>query len=191
MSEPSAIPQPAATQPSKTGRKLTPLVLIGCGALLLIFIVLGSLMLGLLMPALAKARESARRVKSGAQMREIVVSMGVNPQETATLLGSAEPDLEGLLPPFLQWESPLSQVGGETSYIFLAPSIGAALPDGAKTPLLMENPNIVDANGLNVAYGDGHVVWEQRADAFKMLERHGSRVFQTNGRPWRRTSAEP
>jgi prepilin-type processing-associated H-X9-DG protein len=191
MSNPSSVPQPGAAQPSKSGKSKKLLILLGCGGVLLIFLVLGSIMLGLLLPALAKARNTAQRLKSATQLQYIRLLMEDDPQGMATILGNPAPNLEDGMSASAQWESPLTAVGGETSYLFLAPSIGAALPNGATTPLLIENPNLIDGPGLNVAYGDGHVVWEQRADAIKMLERHGSRVFQTNGRPWRRTSAEP
>lgn len=152
----------------------------------------GALMLGLMLPALGKARETARTVKSGVQATVIVQSLiteVVISEREFPELASGAPNLEAFLTSVgpENWVSPAADTpDAGTSFVFLPPTPGQLAKLDPTLPVLVENPDVVDAGNLNICFGDGSTSLQTREKAIRLLEAAQPRVFQTNGKPWRR-----
>lgn len=153
-------------------------------------LLLSTCMLGLLLPALAKARDTARTVKSSIQMRELVRVLN-DRDSSLEAMGK-----DGNLKAGDNLESILAERG--ISALFVSPRGDAAAPGyvyvyladedtfDPDVPLLLEDPNL-RAETLTVVYGDGEFEAMSREN-FDLLVRDilnaGGKFFHTDGRPW-------
>lgn len=137
------------------GKAIAALVISGVTILLLPVL---ALMAGIMLPALAKARQSARMIKSSTQMRTIVQSMQIYanansnqypPEATwqQTLMNT-----QGLTPEMFTSPLETRPVVGQ-SYVYIRPKV---LAFDAKKVILYEVPGNYP-RGTNVAFEDGSV----------------------------------
>lgn len=152
--------------------------------------ILTSCLLGLFLPALAKARSTARMVKSGIQMRELARALN-DRDESLEALGKdgnlkAGDNLESILADRGVTELFVSPRGEPSApgylYVFL-PDEDCFDPE---TPLLIEDPEL-NADPLHMVYGDGTLDTLPRADFHAMVRSildSGGRLFHTDGRAW-------
>ncbi len=138
------------------GLAITGTVLGGIGLLL------GCLLMpAILLPALGKARQSARQLKSGTQMKAIVTSMHAyaatnkdwfppKGSDWRTLITQNGAVTQGML------ESPFAEEGQE-SYFYVAPGRLSEVRDPQNTIVLVENPEFYRGRGGNVAMADGSI----------------------------------
>ena len=140
-------------------------------------LMVGAMMLGLMLPALAKARQNARQVKSGTQMMQIVVAIRSDAEAPP-----ADANLESryTLSPDV-WLSPAAD-GNPRSYLRIVPEPGAEVE--ADEVLLAENPDSVDSSALNVALADGSIHTLPREEVLELLKAAGARVRHSDGTPW-------
>lgn len=158
-------------------------IVIGAVSLLMSLV-----MIGLLLPALGKARIAARDVKSAVAMEMIVRAMTVEQFDGVTD-GAPDYNLEAQLqldPMF--WGSDLGvppEAG--TAYLLIAPTDPKVFQSLDPTiPILVENPNAFDRKTtLNVTYADGATQKIAREEALKILEQAAGRVYQSDGKPWK------
>jgi hypothetical protein len=158
-------------------------------------LLLSTCMLGLMLPALAKARDTARTVKSGIQMSQLAHELSAR-DDSLEALGK-----DGNLKAGDNIESFLAERG--VALLFVSPRGDAAAPGyvyviledvdtfDPEVPLLIEDPNL-SAVKLNVVYGDAECELLDRADFHAMVRdilASGGRLFHTDGRPWQSSGA--
>ena len=140
-----------------------------------------ALLLALLLPALGQARQSARQaartVESGAQMRQIV---GVMLADAEVPPADANLESRYSLPAEI-WIAPSAE-GAARSYLRIVSEAGAAADPQA--PILVENPSVVDARTLNIVLADGSVALRPREEVAELLKAAGPRVRQSDGTAW-------
>ena len=162
----------ARPQPSGRGLAIAGIV---TGVLGLLSTV--ALLLALLLPALGQARQAARTVESGAQMRQIVGVMLADAE-----VPPADANLESRYSlPAEMWISPSAE-GAARSYLRIVSEAGAAADPQA--PILVENPSVVDARTLNIVLADGSVALRPREEVADLLKAAGPRVRQSDGTAW-------
>ena len=121
-----------------------------------------ALLISILLPSLNKARESANRIVSASNLRQIgqglMLYSNANqnryPPDLATLVRTKD-----VTPAVL--DSPLGQAAG-WDYVYLFHP-GLTNPAGADVILAYDAAAWEGGEGTNVLYGDGHVSWEQPA----------------------------
>ena len=140
----------------------------------------------ILLPALSKARESANRVKSGSNLRQIGMGCMVH----ATENGEYPPDLGSLLKQDLTPAVFISPRGNQTlpaqnltpeqlaqwvnehsDYVYLGKGKTNTLH--ADEPLAYEKLEIGGNQGVNILFGDGHVEFTQTQQAQKIIAKSG------------------
>lgn len=148
-----------------TWQAITAMVLGAIGLL-----VVPVLSLGLLLPALGRARQAAQQVKSGIQLRAIGTAL----QQYATDYGAypeAGADIETRLVDLNitvpeMFESPFVDSGSGVHSYFYRPNVPAG--DPATTVIMMENPRTT-RRAVNVLFLDGHVELISEADLPRVL----------------------
>ncbi len=147
------------SKPGRTGPRglaITGTVLGGVGLLL------GCLLVpAILLPALGKARNTARQLKSGTQMRAIVLGMQVYAQQNKDWFPPKGSDWQMLLTQSGAvsaelFRSPFAEPG-QDSYFYVAPGRLADLRDPHDTIVLVEDPAFYRGRGANVVMADGHI----------------------------------
>ena len=179
-------PQP---QPQETGLSTGAIVAIVLGVLAVVLIPIMCLLLAFLLPALGRAREVANRAVCGANLRGICQSMltyaVVNNDQFPPSFGPLV--LDGSISPksVICPRSPdattvpanmsiqqLAQWADEHStYIYVYPNKGANA-DG-ETIILYEPLSNHNNEGINIAYGDGHISFARRSEAESELRKQG------------------
>ena len=125
-----------------------------------------ALMVSILLPSLNRARETANRIKSASNLRQIGQGLllysnenqNKYPPDLATLLRT-----EDMTPAVL--DSPLGEAAGQAAgwdYVYLFHP-GLNNTAGADVILAYDAAAWEGGEGTNVLYGDGHVSWEQPA----------------------------
>lgn len=159
------------TRPGRTGPQglaITGTVLGGVG------MASGCLFLGVLFPALGQARNTARQLKSGAQMHQIVQGM--------TLYSQANKDW--FPPKGADWETLLVQGGyitqdllaspmagpGQKSYFYVSPGNIGQVKDLRQLVVLVENPELSRGQGGNVCSADGYIWVLKGAEYWDLVE---------------------
>lgn len=136
-----------------------------------------ALMLGLLLPALGQARQAARSTKSLMQLKQIAVMVAGDPEAPP-----ADADLQARYPQSAGlWVSP-SAAGSGSSYLRIV--AGPESGSEAKAAMLVENPAVVEARSLGVAYSDGSVASLSRDEVVALLRAAAPRVRHPDGTPW-------
>jgi prepilin-type processing-associated H-X9-DG protein len=142
--------------------------------------------LGLLMPAVSKARGEAERVKSASNLRQIGVGVMMYSQDNKS---DCPPDLGVLcsyglipavfvspfsgksVPPELRAQTPEQRaawVNQNADYVYLGK--GKKMDKlRADDPLVYEKLELGRGQGINILFGDGHVEWLKMADAQRIL----------------------
>jgi prepilin-type processing-associated H-X9-DG protein len=145
-----ARPQPTGTPPAPRSRGGI-WALVAVVAVLLLFIL--PILLGTLLPSLAKARESAQRAACAKNVRQLAlarqmyqVENGKYPKTLADLQGFVDLN-KARCPASLKNAPP-----GYHDYELLGGT-------NATDIIIRENPMNHSGRGGNVAYGDGHVEW--------------------------------
>lgn len=132
-------------------------------------LLLGIAMLGILLPALAKARQSARILKSSTQMRNITQAL----QIYANSNGDAFPESDK------DWSDRLLKAGSISTELLVAPDATPGMQSYFYVPghkstfsatkiILYENPRLRDSGG-NIAFEDGHVEFYPRAEFDRLV----------------------
>lgn len=158
----------------RTGRGLAVAGIV-TGGIGLVFTL--AAVLGLLLPAFGQARQGARTMKGLAQLQRIAVLIA---NDVDALPADADLEARYRLDA-AAWVSP-SASGAAKSYLRIVPDPDAAT--GAKVPILLENPEAVDAGQLAVAYSDGSVELCPRERVGSMLADAAPRVRRSDGAPW-------
>lgn len=134
-------------------------LIMGCVSLIMIPIM--AIILAMLLPAIATAREQARRVACASNEKQLALACVIYAQ-----------DYDGLLP---QSFDQLSKYGVTSDKLLKCPSDPDAagssyelmlagrklneIKEPSTTPLVTESPGNHHGRGSNVAYADGHVQW--------------------------------
>jgi prepilin-type processing-associated H-X9-DG protein len=148
-----------------------------------------ALALGVLMPSVSRARETANRVKSGSNLRQIGQGVmlyandhkGSNPPDLGTLLKEEEltpevfiaPQTEKMVPPDVRTmtrEQQAAWVEQNADYVYLGKGKSAfkMKPDEV---LAHEKLEVGRGQGVNVLFGDGHVEWMPVPAAQQVLQK--------------------
>jgi len=145
------------------------------------------LMLGLLLPALGKARQTAREIQSSSSMSMITRSM-IADQFDGLTDGAPDYNLEAQLqiPPDM-WGADLEIPRGVgTAYLLIAPGDPKLFQSlDSSLAILVENPKAFDRDRLSVSYADGFTERVPRAEAIALLEKAAGRVYNSDGTPWK------
>jgi len=156
-----------------------------------------TVMMGVMMPSLARARMSANRVKSASNMRMIGQAMllyanenkGKYPREMGELLLTQDITVEVFVNPETKTKAPRNKnkedqaawVSKDSDYEYL----GAGKDNRAGPEVVLAHEKMrPGAQGINMLYGDGHVEWnvssvaeqtlaKQRAADMKMMKKGG------------------
>lgn len=160
------------------GMAIAGIVIGACGLLLS-----AVMMLGLLLPALAKARSTAREVKSQTQMQLVYRAL-----RTRELNNQAMPaggvDLQTTLGSEVSpnmWQAPADDIGFPGgSYLYLPPRKGA---DRTTTLLITERPEIGAAR-LNITLLDGTSRTASHDEVMAMLQAALPEVYTSDGKKW-------
>jgi prepilin-type processing-associated H-X9-DG protein len=145
-----------------------------------------ALMASILLPSLNRARETANRVKCASNERQISEAIllycsahnGVYPPDLGTLVKTEDispdvfvcPDTGNHAPPNLTPDQACDWVNAHSDYIY----IGAGLTAQAttrETVVLYEKPGNHGNDGMNIAYGDGHVEFQPLRNARVQIDR--------------------
>jgi prepilin-type processing-associated H-X9-DG protein len=122
------------------------------------------LMVSILLPSLARAREQAKRAVSAANLKGIGTACLTYAEENQ---GKLPPDLETLVKDnAISEKQRVSPRGkpGEVSYIYIG--AGQKNTQDPRNIVAYEKPEYSDGEGTNVLFLDGHVKWMDM-DAFK------------------------
>jgi type II secretion system protein G len=114
-------------------------------------------MVSILLPSLARARELAKRSVSASNLASIAracllhaeTHKGVLPPDLDTLVNEGSIASKTLI-------APQDDPGTESSYVYVK---GQNITMDPRNVLIHERPNLNDAEGVNVAFLDGHVKW--------------------------------
>jgi hypothetical protein len=134
------------------GMAIAGLILSACG------LVFGCLSIGIVLPALGKARIAARQIKSSTQIRGIAQG----------LILYANDNKDQFPEPGADWETRLVSAGLVSRELLVAPQAQPGdlsyfyVPGGASTfdhkrVLVIENPEFYRGLGANIAFGDSTV----------------------------------
>jgi len=172
------------------------LLVIGAASGVLILLV-GALMIGLLLPALGAARETARSIKTQVHLQRIGQAMSMYALDNGGRYPEPGADITQRLAGYLAesagpgadvWVSPRAgDAPGESAFIVVGIS-GVGTPGGdeadgsAGPPLLIENP-LLAGRTVAALLRDGSVKPASREDAEKML-RTSPQLFTQTGAPW-------
>jgi hypothetical protein len=146
-----------------------------------------AMMIGMLLPSLNRARETANRVKCSSNMRMIGLAaiMYANehrdrfPDDLGELLRTQDltidvficPSTNTFVPPDVR-NAPVEQqaewVNQNADYVWLGRGRDSSM--GADDPLLHEHPGNHGGDGINVMFGDVHVEWVDRFRARQLIE---------------------
>ncbi len=146
-------------------------------------------MLSVLLPSLSKARETANRVKSGSNLRQIGMGCMLHANENK---GNYPPDLGSLLKQDLtpavfisprgnqalpaqnltpeQWAQ---WVNEHSDYVYLGKGKTNNIP--ADQPLAYEKLEVGGNQGVNILFGDGHVEFTQTQQAQEIIAKSASK----------------
>ena len=145
------------------------------------------LLIGLLLPALGRARQSAMELQSSASMSTITRSMIVEQFDGLTD-GAPDYNLETQLQvtPDMWGKDLKIPRGVGTAYLLIAPSDPKFFQSlDSSLAVLVENPKAFDRKTLGVSYADGVTQRVPRAEAIALLEQAAGRVYNSDGTPWR------
>ena len=150
-------------------------------------ILVSVMMVGLLLPALGKARTTARQLQSSANMQLIATSMfqaGFDGETDGVVDYNLQAQLAVPANAWAPREKITSGVG--TAYLLLVPADREHFIRRVRfIPLLVENPNAFERDTLNVVYADGSVQAMPRSDALRAIESVQGRVYNTDGTLWK------
>jgi prepilin-type processing-associated H-X9-DG protein len=142
------------------------------------------LLMSIMLPSLNRARETANRVKSASNLRQIGMGImqysaehqGAYPPDLGTLVKTQDipivafvsPDSNTAAPPNLTPDQGADWVNNNSDYIY----IGAGLKQGAapENVVCYEKEAIHHGDGMNILYGDGHVEWQGVAEGRQQIE---------------------
>ncbi len=148
----------------------------------------------ILLPSLSRARETANRVKSGSNLRQIgqatylyaSENKGQCPPDLGTILKTQDVTPQVFLSPRGTNEFPDNLTAGtpdqraawineHADYVYLGKG---KMVDRlrADEPLAYEKLELGDQQGTNILYGDGHVGWVSAAEAARVLKLDAPRL---------------
>ncbi|MBX3390272.1 MAG: DUF4190 domain-containing protein [Phycisphaeraceae bacterium] len=172
----------ANNRPSEFGGKGLAIAGISVGgASLVLGCVLSFFYLGIMLPALGKARQAARQIKSGTQIRSISQALMVYADENHDAFPEVGADLRVRLGQIVDpavWESP-SATPGEPSYLYVG---GQKSTFDGKQVLLFENPAL-NRSGTNVGFGDLSVQF-LAPEQWRLILPNLKDVTTDTGKPW-------
>jgi prepilin-type processing-associated H-X9-DG protein len=151
---------------------------------------LGAMQMGILLPSLNRARETANRVKCASNMRQIGQGIllysndnrGQYPPDLGTLLSTVDispevflcPSAGGHLPPGFNQMTPEQKaawVNENAAYTYVGAGMNNSV--NAETIVLYEHDHNHDRDGMNMLFGDGHVEFNLMRQARQMLQQQG------------------
>jgi prepilin-type processing-associated H-X9-DG protein len=160
-----------------------------------------AMMLGILLPSLNRARETANRVKCGSNMRQIGQAIllhsnenrGRYPENLGILLNqdlSVEvfvcPSGENALPPNHQQmkrEELMEWINANADYVYVGQGLNTTA--GADVVVLYEKVDAHERQGMNILYGDGHVEFHTMASAQQQIQAAQQRLQNRPAQPRR------
>jgi len=170
----------ANKDPARCGGKGLAIAGISVGGASLI---VGCVMLGVLLPALGAARNSARQVMSQAQMRQIGMALEMYASDNQGAFPEAGADLRQRLGTHLTgpsvWEAPGAEPG-ITSYFYVPIGGHDAASNPTTQALLYENPQLHRKRGGSVLYADLSVVNYDQPQYSVIIDA----VTLPDGTPW-------
>ncbi|HWE96218.1 MAG TPA: DUF1559 domain-containing protein [Tepidisphaeraceae bacterium] len=164
--------------PQKKGMSGGAIAAIVIGALVVVLACPASVLL----PALNRAREQANRVKCASNLRQIGLACimyantqrdGAFPDSFQTLIKSGQPlDPNAFVCPSSKDDPPTSSAGinvpGHLSYVYAG--TGLTNQAGGTEVLAYEPLSNHRNDGMNVLYADGHVEFQGRANAQRLIQ---------------------
>lgn len=187
--------------------KTAAIVALVLAGLTFVLLPIFALMLGILLPALGRAREIAQRSVCAAQLNDIGKAMYsysvANDDQFPTHLELLITD--GWITPGLVvcpssgtmhddfrassgTQTPDDRVADYSSYIYIRPPEGAAVsPDQV---MVFDRPDNHHGDGMNILYGDMHVSWADMPRAMQILQQQGIEV-QFPAQEWDVESVDP
>lgn len=133
-------------------------------------ILITPVMIGIMLPALGKARQAARQIKSTTQMRLIAQSLTIYAQDYNGAFPEPGTDLTQRLSGVVQpgdFISPAEIYDRSNSYFYLG---GYTTKDHFRTVILVEDPNNFRWRGTNVAFLDGSIEFVTEPELSKLLD---------------------
>jgi competence protein ComGC len=187
--------------------KTAAIVALVLAGLTFVLLPVFAIMLGIMLPALGRAREIAQRSVCGAQLNGIgqamytysVVNDGEFPTHLGLLIadGSIDPNLvvcpssdrmPGDLPESSDPQTLRRWVDQHSSYIYIRPAEGADAQ--ADQVILFDRSGNHNGDGMNILYGDMHVSWHDMPEAVHILQMQGIDI-ETGGYEWTDDSFDP
>lgn len=163
----------ASSKPETHGGKGMALAAIIIGAVSLVFSILS---IGILLPALGKARQSARQLKSSVQLRQIDLALVSYAADNKGWLPEAGADWQSRLKAYVvdpgTFISPRSETAtAADSYIYIPGFNTDKSVNPSRAIVAYENPAHVPSRMVvSVAYLDGHVEAIAAADLQRTLD---------------------
>jgi prepilin-type processing-associated H-X9-DG protein len=153
---------------------------------------LQTVMMGALMPSLARAQMSANRIKSASNLRQIGQAMmlyanenkGKYPREMGELLLTQDIAIDAFVNPQTKTKSPRNKnkedqaawVSKDSDYEYL----GAGKDNTTPADVVVAHEKIRPGlQGINMLYGDGHVEWNVLSAAEQTLARQRAADMKT------------
>jgi prepilin-type processing-associated H-X9-DG protein len=154
------------------------------GAMMAVGVGGASLGTSILLPSLNRARETANRVKSASNLKQIGLGMmlyanenrGKYPADFGELIRTQDlvaevftsPRTQTSLPPDLNTpDKAAAFVVEQSDYVYLGAGMNNSAP--AESILAYEKPDGLD-DGINILFGDGHVEFVHMGHALEMIE---------------------
>ncbi|MEY3141603.1 MAG: hypothetical protein RLY21_96 [Planctomycetota bacterium] len=143
-------------------------------------------LVGLTLPALAKARSNARMVRSEIHMQNILSGIWEAEFDGMTD-GRADYNVEAQveIDPN-SWLAPTPiPPGVGTAYLLVAPDSKYFNSRMPRIPVIIENPKAFDRDRLQVTYADLSTVAMPRSDVMRIIEAYPGKIYNTDGTPWK------
>ncbi len=162
----------ASSKPQTHGGKGMAIAAIIVGAVSLLFSILS---IGILLPALGKARESARQLKSSTQLRGIDQALAMYASDNKGWLPEAGADWQARLASYSIDTAILTSPRSESataadSYIYIPGFKLDQVSNPSRAIVAYENPAHVPRGMISVAYLDGHVEAVRVAELQRTLD---------------------
>jgi prepilin-type processing-associated H-X9-DG protein len=178
---------PGPLDPPKKGMSTGLIIGIVVGLIAIVGGLLLCLAIGILLPALGKARGTARELTASSQLRMVATSMVIYAQDNKGSLPTPDMDWQAMLVsngsiPSNSLVSPRAEQSTAPSF-FIVPGWNLdTVQNPASFIIAYENPTFFtrDTERVNIAYADGSVQQIPLAQATKLLDA----LTLPDGTPW-------
>lgn len=138
------------------------------GALSLLVSILAVVLIGISLPAVAKARGAARQAVVSTHMKQIGMGLFQYADDNRGWLPEEHADLASRLSQYgvqpSVFQSPRAPAGAADAFVYLAPGSVEKFRNPSVVVVMHENPAYVEFGSIVVLFGDGHVAPVREAE---------------------------